>query len=204
VVRINASVTDRRRGVVTGLAASQFRLYEDGKIQDVEYCGSEDAPVSIGLVLDSSRSMGGNLAALKKAAIRFVRAANPADEYLLVGLRGRPETVVPFTSDTDRVIASVERLTAQGHTALLDAMHLAVSEMRHASLPRKALVLISDGLDKHSRHSERETRGLIAAVGFPVYTMCPCAGPRGNRYAIQRLESDILESISRPTGGRHF
>jgi hypothetical protein len=71
--------------VITGLGASAFRLFEGGKEQVVRYCASEDVPVSIGLILDTSGSMGNKLALLlKQAALQFVRAGNPADEYFLI------------------------------------------------------------------------------------------------------------------------
>jgi VWFA-related protein len=85
LVLINALVTDGQGAVITGLGASAFRLFEGGKEQVVRYCASEDVPVSIGLILDTSGSMGNKLALLlKQAALQFVRAGNPADEYFLI------------------------------------------------------------------------------------------------------------------------
>lgn len=102
LVLINALVTDRQGRVITGLDASKFRLWEDGKEQTVRSCVSEDSPVSIGLILDTSGSMSSRLALLKEAAIRFVRAGNEGDEYFVVEFRGRPRVVVPLTGDPAR------------------------------------------------------------------------------------------------------
>jgi VWFA-related protein len=84
LVLINALVTDGQGAVITGLGASAFRLFEGGKEQVVRYCASEDVPVSVGLILDTSGSMGNKLALLNQAALQFVRAGNPADEYFLI------------------------------------------------------------------------------------------------------------------------
>jgi hypothetical protein len=92
---------------------------------------------------------------------------------------------------------------AGGNTAL-DAIRMAVGEMRRASNPRKALLLVSDGVDNRSRYTARDIRRLISEVDFPVYTINVYERPRGNRYGIQRRDSGILEIISATTGGRTF
>lgn len=124
LVLINASITDSHGTPVTDIAPSRFHLFEDGIEQTIRYCVSEDSPVSIGLVLDTSGSMGDKLAGVKKAAMQFVRAANPWDEFFLLIFRDRPEIVVPFTSDTQRLISEIESAEAGGSTALLDAFYL--------------------------------------------------------------------------------
>jgi Ca-activated chloride channel family protein len=205
LVLINAVVTDVHGVVVTDLDAQHFHLFEEGNEQIIKYCASEDSPVSIGLILDTSGSMGDKLSAAKKAAVQFVHAANPSDEYFLLEFRDRPRVVVPFTSDTDRLISAIESIEAGGPTALLDAVHLALREIRRGIHPRKALLVISDGMDNHSRYSARETKRLALEVDTQIYTINLWEPPRsGNRYAIQRRDSGLLEEISGPTGGRSF
>lgn len=204
LVLIDALVTDRLGRVVTGLDASRFRLTEDGKEQVVRYCASEEVPVSIGLVLDTSGSMSGELGILKQAAIQFARAGNPGDEYFLIGFRDRPRLALPFTADLERVAASIRKLTAGGNTALLDALHMAIGEMRSANNPRRALLLISDGLDNHSRYTEREIRKRLSELNLPIYAINVYERPSGNRYAIQRQDPGILEMTAVLTGGRTF
>jgi VWFA-related protein len=204
LVLINTLVTDVQGRPITGLDASKFRLTEDGKERVVRYCVSEDVPVSIGLVLDTSGSMSGKLAMLKQAAVQFVRAGNPADEYFLIEIRDRPRMVLPSTADLEHVTQSIRGLAAGGSTALLDALHVAVSELRRSANPRKALLIISEGLDNHSRHTEKETMRLVSEVDFPIYTINDYRPPSGNRYAIQWRDTGVLELISAPTGGRAF
>ena len=204
LVLINTLVTDRHGRAITGLGASSFRLFEDGQEQVVKYCVGEDMPASVGLVLDTSGSMGDKIDLLKQAAVQFVRAANPADEYLLLEFQARPQVVIPFTADTDDLLHAIASVEPGGATALFDAVHLAVSEMRHAKNPRRALVIISDGMDNHSRYHDRETRRLVSEVDFPIYGINVWQPQYGNRYAIQRRDPATLESISIPTGGRTF
>jgi Ca-activated chloride channel family protein len=205
LVLINALVTDAHGKPITGLSASQFHLFEDGREQTIKSCSSEDVPVSIGLVLDTSGSMGDKVELLKRAAIQFVRAANPADEYFAIQFQARPEIAVPLTPDTDRLLEFIGGIEAGGSTALFDAIHLAVNEMRHAQYPRKALLIVSDGMDNHSRYTERETKRLISEVDFPIYGINVWQPQRsGNRYAIQRQDPATLEMILPPTGGRVF
>ena len=142
LVPINALVTDVHGAVVTDLDATRFHLFDEGNEQFIKYCASEDSPVSVGLILDTSGSMGDKLSALRKAAVQFVSAANPSDEYFLLEFRDRPQVVVPFTSDTDRLITAVDSIEAGGSTALLDAVYLALREIRRGSNPRKALLVI--------------------------------------------------------------
>jgi Ca-activated chloride channel family protein len=193
LVLINASITESHGTPVIDIAPSRFHLFEDGIEQTIRYCVSEDSPVSIGLVLDTSGSMGDKLAAVKKAAMQFVRAANPGDEFFLVIFRYRPEVVVPFTSDTQRLISKIESAEAGGSTALLDAFYLALQQARRGQNSRKALLVVSDGMDNHSRYSTKEVKGLAREVEFPIYTINMWQPDRsGNRYAMQRRDPGFL------------
>ena len=205
LVLIHALVTDSLGGPITGLDASRFHLSEDGQEQVIKSCSSEDAAVSVGLVLDTSGRMFDKLSLLKAAAREFVRAANPADEYLLIEFQSQPYVALPFTSDTDRLLQAIDQIQAGGSTALFDAVHLAVNEMRRAYYPRKALLIVSDGVNNHSRYTARETRQLVSEVDFPIYTINVWKPQRdGNRYAIQRRDPRVLETFSTPTGGRDY
>src|ERR1051326_3187224 len=205
LVLITALVTDSQGKPVTGLSASQFRVQEDCVEQIIKSCSSEDVPVSIGLVLDISGSMGDKIELLKNVALQFIRGANRADEYFLIQFQARPEIAVPFTTDTDRLLGFVNGIEVGGSTALFDAIQLAVNEMRHARYARKAMLIISDGMDNHSRYTERETKRLISEVDFPIYGINVWQPQRsGNRYAIQRKDPATLDMLLPPTGGRVF
>lgn len=157
----------------------------------------------MGLILDTSGSMSGKIGLLKQAALQFVRTGNE-DDYFVIEFGSRPRLALPQTEDLQRVTQEIADMEAGGSTALLDALLPAVREIRHANNPRKALLLISDGLENHSRHTERETKRLLSELDFPIYTIDFYERPSGNRYAIQRRAPEILEDISATTGGRSF
>jgi Ca-activated chloride channel family protein len=203
LVLINAVVTDEHGTPVSDLDRRRFRIFEDGREQTIKYCVGEDGPVSIGLVLDTSGSMGDKLDAVKRAAIRFVDAGGPFDEYFLLTFRDSPEIVVAFTNDAVRITKTIASADAGGSTALLDGIYLGLQEVAKGRYPRRALLVISDGKENHSRYSERETRKLVQEVNYPLYAINlwqPSSS--GNRYAIQRTDPGLLEEIARPTGGR--
>src|SRR5205823_8791735 len=103
VVLINVTVTDPLNRFVTGLEKEHFRLYEDKVEQQISDFSSEDAPISIGLVFDTSGSMGQKLQKSRQAAAEFFKTSNPADEFFLVQFNDRPELNVPFTTDTGKI-----------------------------------------------------------------------------------------------------
>lgn len=204
-VLIHALVTKGHKFAVAGLDLSRFRLFEDGNEQVIRYCAGDDGPVSMGLVLDTSGIMGEKLSALKKVAVQFVRATNSADECFLLQFRGRPEVLVPFTSKTDRLISAIDSIESGGSTALEDAIYLALWQIRRAKNPRKAILVISYGMDNHSCYSARETKRLALELDSPIYTINLWEPPRsGSRYALQRRDPGLLEAISVLTGGRSF
>lgn len=206
LVLINVLVTDLHGNPVTGLDASKFRLFEDGMEQVLKYCKSEDAPVSVGLILDTSGSMSSILAPVKKAVDRFIRETNPSNEYFIVEFQSHPHVVTPFTTDMDLLSRAIDHLESGGNTALFDAVYVAVDQMRTAKYSQKALLIVSDGLNLHSHHSERQTRRLAAKVDFPIYSICLYGEPRSQtgRHPMPRGDDAILNELSSPTGGRNF
>jgi Ca-activated chloride channel family protein len=166
LVLIGTFVMDSRGSPVTDLDRSCFHLFEDGKEQVIRSWSSEDVSVSIGFVLDTSGSRASKLAMLKKAATHFVLTSNPNNEYLLIELQQRPRVVLAFTTNADRVLETIGRAQARGPTPLFDAVHLAVAEMRNARYPRRALLIVSDGSNNHSRYTERATKRLVSGIGL--------------------------------------
>jgi VWFA-related protein len=121
LVQINVTVTDPLNRFVTGLEKEHFRLFEDKIEQTIRNFSSEEAPLSIGLVFDTSGSMGPKLQKSRQAAAQFFKTANPEDEFFLVEFNDRPELVVPFTTSTEDVQNRLEFAQSKGKTALLAA-----------------------------------------------------------------------------------
>jgi VWFA-related protein len=206
VVQIPVTVTDPLNRFVTGLEKEHFRIFEDKVEQKVSYFSSEDAPISIGLVFDTSGSMGSKLQKSRQAVAQLMKTANPEDEFFLVQFNDRPELAVSFTHDTDELQNRLTFLQSKGRTALLDAVYLAINTMKKGSHnPRKALVIISDGGDNSSRYTESEIKNLVREADVQIYAIgiFEPAGSRG-RTAEELAGPTLLTDIAEQTGGRHF
>ena len=205
LVQINVTVTDPLNRFVTGLDKDYFKLFEEKVQQDISQFSSEDAPLSIGLVFDTSGSMGAKLQKSRQAAAQFFKTANPEDEFFLITFNDRPEMVVPFTTDTDELQNRLTFVQSKGKTALLDGVYLAMNQMKKARNPRKALLIISDGGDNSSRYTESEIKNAVREADVQIYAIGiyePIAG-RG-RTPEEMSGPGLLNEISEQTGGRAF
>jgi Ca-activated chloride channel homolog len=205
LVPIPVTVTDPLNRFVTGLEIKHFRVFEDKVEQKVAYLSSEDAPISIGLVFDHSGSMGAKLQKSREAVAQLLKTANPDDEFFLVQFNDRPELAVAFTHSADEVQNRLTFIESKGRTALLDSVYLAISQMKKAHNPRKALVVISDGGDNSSRYTETEIKNVVREADVQIYAIGifePMAA-RG-RTAEELSGPSLLSEIAEQTGGRHF
>ena len=150
LVSIPMAVTDPLSRSVTGLDKENFRLYEDKVEQKITHVSSEDVPISIGIVFDTSGSMGAKLARSREAVAQFLRTANPEDECFLIEINDRPELSVGFTPSLGEIQSRLTFAQAKGRTALLDGVYMAMTLMKKARNPRKAILIISDGGDNSS------------------------------------------------------
>jgi Ca-activated chloride channel family protein len=205
LVLINVTVTDPLNRFVTGLEKEHFRLYEDKIEQTITQFSSEDAPISIGLVFDTSGSMGSKLQKSRQAAAEFFKTANPADEFFLVQFNDRPELTVPFTTDTDRLQSTLTFTQSKGRTALLDSVYLAMHEMKKAHNPRKALLIISDGGDNSSRYTETEIKNAVREADVQIFAIgiFESFGNRG-RTPEEAAGPGLLNELAEQTGGREY
>lgn len=205
VVLINVTVTDPLNRFVTGLEKEHFRLFEDKVEQEITQFSSEDAPISIGLVFDTSGSMGPKLQKSRQAATEFFKTANPSDEFFLVQFNDRPELSVPFTTDTDKMQSALTFTQSKGRTALLDAVYLAMHEMKKAKNPRKALLIISDGGDNSSRYTETEIKGAVREADVQIFAIgiFESMANRG-RTPEEAAGPGLLNELAEQTGGREY
>lgn len=205
LVEINVTVTDPLNRFVTGLEKEHFRLFEDKIEQKIRDFSSEDAPLSIGLVFDTSGSMGPKLQKSRQAAAQFFKTANPQDEFFLVEFNDRPELVVPFTANTDELQNRLEFTQSKGKTALLDAVYMAINQMKKARNPRKAILIISDGGDNNSRYTESELKNAIREADVQIYGIgiFESIGVRG-RTPEEQMGPGLLSEVAELTGGRSY
>ena len=171
LVLIPANVTDPSNRFVLGLQKQDFHLFEDGVEQPIAHFSGEDTPLSVGLVFDASGSMDDKLQTSRQAALQFLKTMNPQDEAFLVQFSDRAEVVSGFTNQLDEVEKKLSAVKPGGLTALLDGVHIAFEEMKKAKNPRKAILIVSDGGDNHSRYSSTEIESLVREADVQIYAM---------------------------------
>src|ERR1700733_6582800 len=171
LVLVPVSVTDPSNRYVLGLAKEDFTLFEDGVEQKVSHFSNEDAPLSIGLLVDTSGSMGAKLDTSRRATAEFLKTLNKADEAFLVEFSDQAQLAVLLTSDAGAIESAMTSATSGGLTALLDAVNMGLQEMKRARNPRKALLIISDGGDNNSKYTSTQISDLVRAADVQIYAM---------------------------------
>lgn len=202
---VNVVVTDPYNRLVTGLDPDNFRVFEDNVEQEIVTFSSEDVPISIGVIFDCSGSMSNKLGKAREAAIEFFKTANPQDEFFLVSFNERAELTSSFTSSVEELQSQMMLTSSKGRTALLDAIYLGLSQMRGAHNAKRALLILSDGGDNHSRYQESDIRRLVKEADTQLYAI-GIFDPLGYRSRTpEELNGpSLLSEITEMTGGRVF
>lgn len=220
VVLVPFFVSDRNGRTVKGLDARNFTVLDDGEPQRIVSFATEDAPCSVAVVLDISGSMRETLTTAMSVAHAFLGTADPYDEFVLLTISTEPQVLSGFTSETAALEDSLEVSRPQGLTALIDTVYFGLSRMRKARWPRRAMLVLSDGMDNHSRYSERELKNLAEEADVQIYTIL-VAGASGSSSASSALLRPVLvnkpldrarerqgpammEALSNETGGIFF
>src|SRR6266567_1256160 len=202
LVLVPVTVTDPMNRLVTGLDKENFQVYEGKEQQDLRHFSSEDAPISLGVIFDMSGSMSSKIERAREAVKEFFKTANPQDEFFMIAFSDKPREISDFTQSVEDVEGKLLFTIPKGRTALLDAIYLGISKMREAKSPKKALLIISDGGDNHSRYTEGEIKSLIKEADVMVYSI----GLYDQFLPTEeeRLGPALLNDISEISGGRAF
>jgi Ca-activated chloride channel homolog len=202
MVLVPVTITDPMNRLVTGLDRENFSLFEGKDAQEIKSFSSEDAPVSLGVIFDMSGSMSSKIDRAREAVVEFFKTANPQDEFFMITFADKPEEVSDFTSSIEDIQGKLVYTVPKGRTALLDAIYLGVNKMRQAKFPKKALLIISDGGDNHSRYTEGEIKSMVREADVQIYSIgvFSLAPPTPEEVSGPAL----LNEISNVTGGRMF
>ena len=205
VALVNVTVTDPYNRLVTGLEPDNFRVFEDNAEQEVITFSSEDVPISIGVIFDLSGSMSNKIAKAREAAVQFFKTANPADEFFMVSFNEHAELTSAFTNSVEELQNRMVATNPKGRTALLDAIYLGLSQMRGAHNAKRALLILSDGGDNHSRYNESDIKRLVKEADTQLYAI-GIFDPLGNRGRTpEELNGpSLLTDVTDLTGGRVF
>jgi Ca-activated chloride channel homolog len=180
-------------------------VFEDNVEQEVVTFSAEDVPISIGVIFDFSGSMSNKVGKAREAAVQFFKTANPQDEFFLVSFNERAELTSSFTNSVEDLQSSLMLTSAKGRTALLDALYLGLSQMRGAHNAKRALLILSDGGDNHSRYNEGDIKRLVKEADTQLYAIgiFDSLGYR-NRTPEELNGPSLLSEITEMTGGRVF
>jgi Ca-activated chloride channel family protein len=189
LVLINATVTMPNGQFVTALDKQNFQVWEDKVEQKIEYFSAEDVPLSVGIIFDASGSMTPYLGMARNAAVTFLRLGDRADEYFLVEFNDKAKITVPFTSDVTKLQNKLLFIPAKGSTALYDAIYLGMDTVRQGMHPKKALLVITDGEENHSRYSFSNVRDFVREQSVQIFAIGPDAP---------------ISALAEMTGGRSF
>lgn len=194
MVLLTVTVTDGRDGYAWGLDKSAFAVYEDGAPQEIVYFKSKDEPLSVGVLLDVSRSLQNpkdsrTMTWVRDALARFVRLSHASNEYFVVGFNDRPRLLADWTRDPDALLKTFDSLKLEGNTAFRDACLLGIEKIKQGPHQRRVLLVVSDGEDTVSKAKFDEVRRLLGRRDLLVYAI-----------AIGAVDPGALSSFTRPVG----
>lgn len=198
-VELAVVVVDAQGAPVRGLTAEDFEVFEDGqRVEVVGFSRTEDLPLSLGLVVDTSGSMREAFPAVRTAIEGFTsQLLRPGDAVLVATFHFDPKVVVPWTREVRAVEAALRAVVPEGGTSLYDALVIALEEFR-ARRGRTALVVLTDGDDTTSRTSWDVALRFVRTMRVPIF-------PIG--FELSRLDVGIrnrLQTLARDTGGQAF
>src|SRR5689334_20992644 len=172
LVNVVATITDDKGRYVSDLTADDLIVEEDGKPQTIaHFSQSNDLPVSMGIVLDTSGSMERKIGTATTAVERFIRTVHRDDDIFLMTFSNRPDVLQDFTDDRDKLARALRRVVVGGGTALYDALDLSLRKVKHGIQDKKAILLLTDGEDTTSESTFDEAQTAVRESELLVYCL---------------------------------
>ena len=202
LVVLHATVQNHRGNLVSGLGKDDFQVYEDGVLQQIQYFSHEDIPVTVGLVIDNSGSMGPKVRDVIAAALAFARSSNPQDQMFVVNFNGHVRFDLPddkpFTDQPGQLEVALSHIKADGETALYDAIAAGLEHLKAGNRDKKVLIVISDGGDDASKKKLSQVLAMARQSDAIIYTLglFDQNDPDKNPH--------VLKQLARETGGEAF
>jgi Ca-activated chloride channel homolog len=157
IVRLNVGVVDQKGRPILDLNRSNFEVYEDGIKQEITRFEPIEAPFSVVMLLDMSGSTLGFRQVLKQSAFRFVDAISPRDRISVIEFSDKPNLLNDFTTDRRAIAHSIEVANGRGKSQIYKALDYALDRLAKENTRRKAIILLSDGVDTAVRDKDRES-----------------------------------------------
>ena len=211
IVLIPTTVTNDRGQYVSGLEKSHFQVFEDKIEQEIVYFSTEDAPMSLGIVLDSSGSMNPIMDPARRNGGACLNMGTEEDQYFLIVFSDKLKVNTDFTTDLRKLRAQMLTVNSKGSTALYDAIYAGLAKVREGTNPRKALVVVSDGYDNSSRYTGKNVREALKETDVQLYlignegdgalsALAESSGgralsPRGARFELANICNEIVKNL---------
>jgi len=213
--QVTVTVTDQQGRYRTGLNRDDFKLYVDGKQRPIQFFRQDlNTPVSVGILVDTSGSMTPKLPQARAAIREFVNDLNARDDVFLFAFSDQPFLLQPFTTDHSLVIGRLSLLSAYGATALFDTINDGLLMLRHGRWDKKALLVVTDGMDNDSQASVQEVIGQARRMGVLVYSIGIGQSNIAPRASVSffglsagdndEVDARTLQTLSSETGARTF
>jgi len=203
LVVLHVAVRDRKGGYVGGLAQDAFKVLENRRPQEITFFNNQDAPVTVGLVIDASGSMAPNRAMVIAASMAFSKAMNPQDEFFVMGFNEQIHTPLPaekpFTNSEPTLrVALVQAIKALGQSAVYNAVNAGLEYVQKSGFERQVLIVLSDGGDNASKTTRAQVLANAQASNAVIYTIA----------LVDPLDTEadpgFLKQLSEATGGVSF
>jgi VWFA-related protein len=206
LVNVLTTVTDKKNRLVTDLTKDDFRIFEDGKPQDIRFFSREtDLPLRIGILIDASNSIRGRLHFEQEAAIDFLNAAvRPGkDLAFVVAFDVQPQLLQDYSDDIDKLSNAIQGIRAGGVTSLFDAVFFSCKEKLLFFPPpepylRRVIIIFSDGEDNQSVHGREEALAMAQRAEVTIYTIST------NWTGTEGRGDKVLRRLADETGGHAF
>jgi Ca-activated chloride channel family protein len=199
LVSLRVSITDKEGRFESGLNQGAFAIYEDGVRQEISFFSEQDAPVAVGVVLDVSGSMNGEKIMRAREALRhFIQTSHEDDVYFLIGFNDRPQLLLEGARGSEAMLARISGIEPRGNTALYEAIAFGLEQVKRSRLNKRALIVISDGEDNHSRLDSGDVKWMLREADLTIYTiLIGPLRPRSNGGA-------VMDGLASATGGKSY
>lgn len=203
LVVLHVAVRDRKGGYVGGLGQESFRVLENRRPQEISFFNNQDAPVTVGLLIDASGSMAPNRDMVIAASMAFSKAMNSQDEFFVLGFNEDIHSPLPadkpFTNFEPTLrIALVQAIKSRGQTAIYDAVNAGLRYVQKGGFERQVLIVVSDGGDNASSTTRGQVVANAQASNAVIYTIA-LVDPMDTE-----ADPGFLTQLSESTGGVSF
>jgi Ca-activated chloride channel family protein len=195
---VPVTVMDSTGRNVVGLSQENFRVFDGNEQRPIMSFGTADAPISIGLIYDCSRSMTDKFAIARQAPVHLFAQLNPEDEAFLVTVSDRPALRQDFTPDFTQIQNALLFTHPAGTTSLVDGIYMGLQRLKQAHNPRKALIIVSDGGDNNSRYTIRDLANLAAETDAEIFSICLFGNPQSDE---EVNGPGLLSHLAQVSGG---